>query len=152
MRVDGKLIERDAEVPTLISGTKPGSDSQIEVWRDRSVKKLTVRVAELKEDGEKAASAVAAPDATGALGLSVRPLQPEEKRQVKTDGVLVVEEAAGPAGQAGVQPGDIILAVGGTPVRSAADLQAAVKKSGKVVPLLIQRGEAQIFVPVRTGG
>ncbi len=152
VRVDGKLIERDAEVPTLISGTKPGSDSQIEVWRDRSVKKLTVRVAELKEDGEKAASAVAAPDATGALGLSVRPLQPEEKRQVKTDGVLVVEEAAGPAGQAGVQPGDIILAVGGTPVRSAADLQAAVKKSGKVVPLLIQRGEAQIFVPVRTGG
>jgi serine protease Do len=55
----------------------------------------------------------------------------------------------GPAALAGVQPGDIILAVAGTPVRTVADLQAAVKKAGKVVPLLIQRGEAQIFVPVR---
>jgi serine protease Do len=153
VRVDGRLIERDAEVPSLISGVKPGSDTQIEVWRDRSVKKLTVRVAELKEDGDKAAQAAGGNnDEQGVLGLSVRPLLAEERRQVKTDGVLVVEDVAGPAAQAGVQPGDIILGVNGTPVKSVTDLQAAAKKSGKTVALLIQRGEAQIFVAVRTGG
>jgi len=153
VRVDGKLIERDSEVPSLISGIKPGSDTQIEVWRDRSVKKLTVRVAELKEDGEKAAQAGGG-EASGAaaLGLSVRPLTPEERRGVKSDGTLVVEDVEGPAAAAGVQPGDIILGVNGTPVRSVADLQAAAKKSGKTVALLIQRGEAQIFIPLRTGG
>ncbi len=153
VRVDGKLIERDSEVPSLISGIKPGSDTQIEVWRDRAVKKLTVKVAELKEDGEKTAKADGGDGAAqGALGLTVRPLQPEERRQVKTDGTLVVEDVAGPAAAAGVQPGDIILGVNGTPVKSVDDLKAAAKKSGKTVALLIQRGEAQIFVPVRTGG
>jgi serine protease Do len=153
VRVDGKLIERDSEVPSLISGVKPGSETQIEVWRDRAVKKLSVKVAELKEDGEKAAKADGADAAAqGALGLTVRPLQPEERRQVKTDGTLVVEDATGPAAAAGVQPGDIILGVNGTPVKTVEDLKAAARKSGKTVALLIQRGEAQIFVPVRTGG
>ncbi len=153
VRVDGKLIERDAEVPSLISSIKPGNDAQVEVWRDRSVKKLTVRVAELKEEeGSPKTGNAAESDRQGPLGLSVRPLQQEERAQVKTDGSLVVEEVAGAAAQAGIQPGDIILAVAGTPVRSLADLQAAVKKAGKVVPLLIQRGAAQIFVAVRTGG
>jgi serine protease Do len=153
LRVDGRLIERDAEVPSLISGIKPGSDTQIEVWRDHAVKKLTVHVAELKEDGDKNASNPSGgPVDQGALGLSVRPLTPEERRQVKTDGTLVIEDVTGPAGQAGIQPGDIILGVNGTPVKSLAELQAAAKKSGKTVALLIQRGDAQIFVPVRTGG
>ena len=152
VRVDGKLIERDAEVPSLISGIKPGTDTQIEVWRDHAVKKLTVRVAELKEDGEKtAATAGQGAEEQGTLGLSVRPLEPEERRQVKTEGTLVVEEATGPAALAGVQPGDIILGVNGTPVKSIAELKVAAKKSGKTVALLIQRGEAQIFVPVRPG-
>jgi serine protease Do len=153
VRVDGRLIERDSEVPSLISGIKPGNDTQIEVWRDRGVKKLTVKVAELKEDGDKTAKTDGGDGAAqGALGLTVRPLQPEERRQVKTDGTLVVEEATGAAAAAGVQPGDIILGVNGTPVKSIDDLKAAAKKSGKTVALLIQRGEAQIFVPVRTGG
>ena len=153
VRVDGKLIERDAEVPSLISAIKPGNDTQIEVWRDRAVKKLTVHVAELKEeDGAPKLGSAAEQDRQGPLGLSVRPLQQEERSQVKTDGSLVVEDVTGAAAAAGIQPGDIILAVAGTPVRSLPDLQAAVKKAGKVVPLLIQRGAAQIFVAVRTGG
>ena len=149
--VDGKLIERDAEVPSLVSNTKAGSDTQIEVWRDRSVKKLTVRVAELQEDGDKVASAASGPEDESALGLSVRPLTPEERQQVKTEGTLVVEDASGPSAAAGVQPGDIILGVNGTPVKTLAQLQAAAKKSGKTVALLIQRGETQIFLPVRVG-
>jgi serine protease Do len=151
-RVNGRVIERDSEVPSLVSNIKPGTDAQIEVWRDRAPKVITVRVAELKEDGDNDAAGRPDADASrGALGLTVRPLRQEEKAAAKTDGTLLVEDASGPAAAAGVQAGDIILAVGGTPVRSIADLQAAVKKSGRVVPLLIQRGNAQIFVPVRAG-
>jgi serine protease Do len=139
-------------VPSLVSSIKPGSSIEIEVWRERAVRKLTVKVAELKENGEQAADKDDGGDASrGALGLTVRPLRPEERSAAKTDGSLLVEDANGPAQAAGVQAGDIILAVGGTPVRSIADLQAAVKKSGRVVPLLIQRGNAQIFIPVRAG-
>ena len=45
--------------------------------------------------------------------------------------------------------GSVRRAVNGTRVKSVAELQAAAKKSGKTVALLIQRGEQQLFLPVR---
>ena len=83
------------------------------------------------------------------LGLAVRALGPQEKQQAETDGSLVVEHVSGPAAAAGVQPGDIILGVNGKRVRSLEELQSATKSLGKHVALLIQRENAQIFVPLR---
>jgi serine protease Do len=51
---------------------------------------------------------------------------------------------------AGVQRGDVILGVNGSQVKSVEELRnAAKKRGGKIVALLIQRGTAQIFIPVR---
>jgi len=52
---------------------------------------------------------------------------------------------------AGVEPGDILLAVNGRQVGTVRELRDAVEASGDTVALLIQRGEAQIYVPVRLG-
>jgi serine protease Do len=153
LQVQGKEIETSAEVPRLVASTKPGEKLDIEVWRGGSVKHLTARTEALSDsEGELAARANAGEQAdTSKLGLAVRPLAPQEKREAETNGSLVVEDVTGPAAQAGVQPGDIILGVNGTTVKSLQDLQAAAKKSGKVVALLIERGDAQIFLPVRVG-
>jgi serine protease Do len=152
VKVDGRNIDRVAELPLLIGNIKPGAETQLELWRDREIKKVTVKVVAVPEDGAKvAARSGDGPSDTDRLGLAVRPLKPDEKSQAETEGTLVVEDVSGPAAQAGVQPGDIILAVGGTRVKTVAELQAAAKKSGKTVALLIERENAQIFVPVRTG-
>lgn len=82
------------------------------------------------------------------LGLTVRPLTGEEREALATEGALVVTDAAGRAAVAGIEPGDVVLAVNGKPVRSIAELRKAVERSGKVVALLIQREEGQIFVPI----
>ena len=66
-------------------------------------------------------------------------------------GGLVVERVSGPAADAGIQQGDVVLAANGAPVTSADDLKSAVEKSKGHIALLIQRGEARIFVPVRVG-
>ena len=152
LKVDGQEIETSSQVPGLIAGKKPGSDVPVEVWRDGGVKRLTVRPIEIREEGARVASTSDSSDEASRLGLAVRPLAPEEKRQAETDGSLVVEDVDGPAAAAGVRPGDIILGVNGKPVKSMDELKSAAKKrSGKVVALLIERENAQIFVPLRVG-
>ena len=64
-------------------------------------------------------------------------------------GGLVVERSTGPAADAGIQPGDVVLSANGNPVTSVDELKSAIEKSKGHVALLIQRGDAQIFVPVR---
>jgi serine protease Do len=137
----------------LIAGKKPGAAVAIEVWRNGSTKELTVRPVEIEQQAERVAAAAGQQrDETARLGLAVRPLTQQEKRQADTDGNLLVEDVDGPAAGAGVQPGDIILGVNGAKVKSLDDLRAAAKKrNGKVVALLIERDNAQIFVPVRVG-
>jgi len=59
----------------------------------------------------------------------------------------------GPADLAGVQAGDLVLAVDGTKIATFDDLQAAVNATmpGDVIFLRIQRGEEIIKLPVKVG-
>ncbi|ESW96757.1 hypothetical protein X769_27805 [Mesorhizobium sp. LSJC268A00] len=56
------------------------------------------------------------------------------------------------AANAGLQPGDVIVAVDRSPVRDARQANQAIAKAGrsgrKSVLLLVDRGDAQIFVAV----
>lgn len=152
MKVDGTEIETSSQVPAIIANTRPGTDVKLQVWRDHGTKQLTARPEEIKEQGERvAARSDESADTASKLGLAIRPLAPQEKREAETEGSLLVEDVGGPAADAGVRPGDIILGVNGTRVKSVKDLQTAANKSGKVVALLIERENAQIFVPVRVG-
>ncbi len=149
LSANGRAIERSNELPSVIAAVRPGTDTVLEVWRDRSVKKLTVRVTELQERTEKVAATRNDASDPDRLGLAVRELAPAEQREAETSGALVVENVDGPAAAAGIQQGDIILGVNGRKVKTAKDLRDVVTKSGKTVALLIQRDGAQIFVPVR---
>jgi serine protease Do len=153
LKVDGETVETSSQVPVMIAGKKPGTPVAIEVWRNGSPKELSVRPVEIQEKGERVASNQAQQaDETARLGLAVRPLTQQEKRQAETDGDLLVEDVDGPAAVAGVRPGDVILGVNGAKVKSMDELRSAAKKrNGKVVALLIERDNAQIFVPVRVG-
>jgi serine protease Do len=134
---------------------KPGSDASLQVWRQGKQQTIPVKIAELKEQQQTAANMPAGKpgarqtDKAAELGLTVRSLEPQEKEQVQTTGTLVVEDVTGPAAAAGVQPGDIILGVNGKRVKTSKELQETAKAAGKNVALLIQREDAQIFVPLR---
>lgn len=153
LKVDGESIETSSQVPVIVASKKPGTPVEIEVWRNGGTKRLSVRPEEIREQGERVAADDTQPnDETARLGLAVRPLTPQEKRQAETEGDLLVENVAGPAAAANVRPGDIILGVNGSKVKSIEELKAAAKKrSGKVVALLIERDNSQIFVPLRVG-
>jgi serine protease Do len=157
LAVNGKSIERYGELSGSIAAMRPGADASLQVWRGGKQQNVSVKIAELKEQQQTAANMpngkgkpnARQTDQATQLGLTVRQLDSQEKEQVQTTGTLVVEDVTGPAAAAGVQPGDIILGINGKRVKTSKELQDAAKASGKNVALLIQRDDAQIFVPLR---
>jgi serine protease Do len=155
LSVDGKPISLSNDLASLIANTKPGKDATLEVWRGRESKSVRVRVEELEEPATLRADREQRRDDDSAarLGLAVRPLTQEEKEQIKTSGSLAVEDVTGPAAAAGVRPGDIVLGVNGKRINSVEELRSMAKNAekGKTLALLIQRQDAQIFVPLPVG-
>jgi len=148
-KVNGQAIIASGDLPALIGQSAPGEKVTLEVWRQGKREELTAR---LGDASDKKAQLAKADDAVGKgkLGLALRPLQPQEKREAGVDGLLI-EDAGGPAAMAGVQAGDVLMAVNGTPVKSIDQVRQAVARSDKSVALLIQRDGNKIFVPVRIG-
>jgi len=153
LAVSGRPIERYGELSSAIAAMKPGAAAALSLWRNGHEQSVTVKVAELREPTQSAArdgqSREHAADEASSLGLTVRPLEPREKEQAGTQGSLLVEEVSGPAQAADIEPGDIILGINGKRVHTVKELEAAARAAGKNVALLIQREDAQIFVPLR---
>ena len=87
----------------------------------------------------------------GALGLTLRPLTREEKREAKIDAGLVVEDVDGAAERAGIVAGDVLLAINGKTVQSIDQVKSVMAGKPKSVALLVQREGEKIFVPVKIG-
>ncbi len=149
LAVDGAVIERSSELPAVIAGIKPGAGARLTIWRNKGERELRIKVGELQDEPAVAYRGPQGEDEAGKLGLAVRPLSARERNQLHTVGRLVVEQSDGPAAVAGVEAGDVLLAVNGKQVATIAEFRDAVDAAHDAVALLIQRGNAQIFVPVR---
>ncbi|HEX3915193.1 MAG TPA: Do family serine endopeptidase [Steroidobacteraceae bacterium] len=150
LKFNGAPVIDAGQLSQHVGVATPGEKATIEVWRDGKTLDLTATV------GNAAATLASADDSSGGsaqakLGLAVRPLNPEERQQAGVAGGLVVEDVQGRAAEAGIQPGDVVLSVDGTPVQTVAQLRRIVKEHDKQVALLIQRGDARLFVPVSLG-
>lgn len=124
----------------------------MEVWRQGHAETLAATLGNVNDKSTKVASSDQAVG-KGQLGLSLRPLQPDEAQAAgleKGQGLLI-ENVRGPAAMAGVQSGDVLLAINGTPVKDVEQVRAAMAHAGKSVALLIERDGDKIFVPVQLG-
>ncbi len=154
LSVNGRLIERSEELPTVIGAIKPGADAVLEIWRDRSVRRLNLRVTELQAAASETNTDVKpeAEDAADRLGLVVRELTDEERSRAAARGPvprgLLVERAQGAARDAGIQRGDFIVGIRGQRLESVKQFREAVAKEKKVVPLLVSRGGNELFIAV----
>ncbi|HKB53008.1 MAG TPA: Do family serine endopeptidase, partial [Ramlibacter sp.] len=149
--VDGQHIVASGDLPAVIGMDKPGQRVQLGVWRNGHDVNLTAQLGNADEKVAKADTSAGQAAQGGKLGLALRPLEPQEARQAGVKNGLVVEDVAGAAERAGVQPGDVVLAVNGTPAKSVDQVRSVVEKADKSVALLIQRGGDKIFVPIRIG-
>ena len=150
LKFNGASIVDAGQLSARVGAAAPGDKATLEIWRDGRKQSLTATV------GDAAAAGTLADAGNGAsaparLGLALRPLSPEERRQTGVSSGLVVEDAQGRAAEAGIQPGDVVLSVDGTPVQSVEQLRKMVQEHDKQIALLIQRGDARVFVPVTLG-
>jgi len=150
--VNGQPIVSSADLPAFIGMASPGDKVKLDLWRKGSAVSVAATLGSVNDKaGKTEAASNAGPSTQGKLGLALRPLQPSEKRDSGIADGLVVEDAGGAAASAGVEAGDVLLAINGTPVKTVEQARALVGKSGKSVALLIQRGDDKIFVPVPVG-
>jgi serine protease Do len=145
LQVAGQQVDRSNELPALVARLDPGTKTEVVVWRNGERRTLPVTIGQLAE--QVAAGSPTKGEATGGLGLAVRPLTEAERQKADSEGGLLVEDASGAAARAGIRSGDVILGVNGNTVSSAKELREAAK-GGDTLALLVQRGDSRIFIPV----
>ena len=150
LEFNGNPIVDAGQLSARVGGVAPGDKVSLKVWRDGREMTLNASVGSAAPV-ELAGAAGAKASSQSRLGLALRPLNPDERRQAGVSGGLVVEDVQGRAAEAGIQPGDVVLSVDGTPVQSVAQVRKLVQEHDKQVALLIQRGSNRLFVPVTLG-
>jgi membrane-associated protease RseP (regulator of RpoE activity) len=131
----------------------PGNSAIVEVWRDGKTITLEARLSPSEQQlaSTEIAGSKSSYGIPGRLGLEVRPLTSDEREQAGVSAGLLVQAVSGHAAEAGIESGDIVLAVDRTPVSSTPQLRSVVGQHEKEVALLVQRGNQRPFIPVQLG-
>jgi serine protease Do len=156
LKFDGKPVNGSSDLPRMVAATKPGSKVAVELWRKGASRQVNVEVAEMPEDGKLARAAKKLADDVAEmvtrLGIAVSELSKEQLEELQVGGGLLVEEVKGSAARAaGLQHGDVLLAIGNIPIRSLGQFNEILKQvpRGKNIALLVRREDAASYVAIR---
>ena len=149
---NGKEIGNSSELPPLVGAMPPGSRANVKLLRDGKMRDVVVVLEPMDETvaaagGRSTPSPARADSDLNPLGLVVGDLDPAARSRLGLkpgEGVRIARVASLAARQAGLQPGDVVLQVGKTPVGSTAEFESALKsvKSGDRVRLLVRNNES----------
>lgn len=152
-KFDGKAIVSSTDLPRAVGAAKPGKTVQVEVLRKGSEKTLNVLVGDMPTDQTEVTSTnkPSAKPEVNRIGLLLKEPTPQQKKKLNGKNGLLVIDAQGPAAQAGVRRGDVILGLNNTEVQSLEQFNKQLSgfAVGKTVALLVLRGENTLYVPVK---
>jgi len=156
----GKAVTSPRDLSRMVADLAPGDREEVTVWRRGQTKDLRLTIGENGQDQQDSAQAGKegpAAHKVPTIGIGLADITNDVRQALnlpETETGAVIESVSPdkPAADAGLQPGDIIVAVNQQPVKSADEAKAAVADAGKAgrkaVLLLIQRGEDKTFVTV----
>ncbi|MCL1825598.1 MAG: DegQ family serine endoprotease [Betaproteobacteria bacterium] len=149
LKVDGKEVNESNELPRLIGDKQPGSKIKLEIWREGKSREAVAVLDEMPQEETAQSPSGQDKGSRDKLGLSLRPLNAREAAHFGVTGGVVVETASGQAARVGLRSGDVILSLNNQLVTSPAQFRQLAEKAGKRFALLIQRGDARLFVPFK---
>ena len=161
LNMDGRPVEEFKDLPKLVASTRVGNQSEFDVYRDGSERKLKVEIGAMPGEDAKLAQVDGNHESKAdseKLGLQLASLTPENRKLYKvgkdSNGVLVAGvERNSPASKAGIRPGSVINMVGQETVDSPTEVieyvrQAAEHKKSAVLLRVEYRGQNR-FVAVK---
>jgi len=157
LRVGERQTDDIGHLRNAVAAYEVGRTVKVELVRGGKHQTLDVVLSEQPENAERLAESSGGLSPGGSqvkLGIRVAPLDKgvRQKLQVPRDianGVVVTDVSRGGAGeQIGLQPGDIIVQINRTAIKSAKQLDEEYKKAKGKLALLLFRDGATVYVVV----
>ncbi len=156
--INNEAVNDSNALRNLVASMQPGTEVALTIVRDGKEQQLRATLGELiastNGNGAQSDGGQGANDG-GQLGLKVEPLTPEIAAQLglrsNAQGLVVAGvDPSGPAADAGIRQGDVIEQINRQPVRSVADVRAALQRSGnRPALLLVNRRGNTVFITVQ---
>jgi serine protease Do len=150
-----KPIEEWRDLPLVVASTPVEAKVKVVVVRDGKTKNIRIQIGRL-DDPEQVASVEVKADGAEAFGLRAQDLTPALADQLgldQADGVIVTDvDPNGAAAEAGIRRGDIIMEIDRKAIKDASQLSKMLDASKDSVLVLVRRGEATLYMPLKRQG
>ena len=154
---NGKKLLNSSQLPPMVGTTRIEEQATLRILRDGKERDIPVKVGRLPDDdGEEISSvpAPAQPDQIEQLGLAVIDIDAKVRAELGlegTGGALVGDVQAGPAKDAGLRRGDIVMMFDGADVKGAKHLRQLIgaAEDKRTVAVLVRRGDSPLFMALR---
>ncbi|MEZ4333585.1 MAG: Do family serine endopeptidase [Myxococcota bacterium] len=152
---NGEGIGEWRDLPIVVAQAPVDRDARVVVIRDGKRKDLRIRIGRLPDE-EQLASNEPSEEGADAFGLRLQDLTPLLAQQLgieDAEGVVVADvDPDGPAAEAGIRRGDLIVEIDRQPVVDAERLAAKLGKAKQNALLLVRRGENTLYVALERAG
>jgi len=141
------------ELPRAVAETRVDKRVRVVVIRNGKRKTLRAEVGLMEEPRETELASSSESGGPAAFGMRVQDLTPELAERLGVDesqgAVVTAIEPGSPADDANLRRGDVILEVDRAEVNNVESLRAQLEAADDGALLLVRRGEATIFVPIK---
>ncbi len=153
LEFNGQPVTKWTELSRMVANTKPGTKSTLTLFSKGKTRTVTLVTGEMAQDKTAKVGQEEEKVETNLLGLTVTDLSEDQKRELKVSSGVIITGVDGSAARAGLLQGDLITQLNNSDVKDAKQFKALVAKLDvkKVAVLLVRRGDASQFVPLRPG-
>ena len=148
LAANGAAVDHAWDFSVLVGLALPKDRMDLTVWRKSREIRLHVTTDDSAEDlAQPVVDTAGTP--VNRLGLTLRLAKPDELGAMGASGGLFIEKVSGAAERAGVQAGDLLLAINNENMHNVAQARTAADRSAGAVALLLLRDGSRLFVPLR---
>ena len=146
-------VNRSSDLPPIVGSTDVGTAVPVDIIRGGKSMVLNVTIAELPpEDEIQLARGMGGKSDSNKLGLTVSDLEPNQRDtlDIEEGGVLVEEVKEGPARDAGIHQGDVIMMIKNITIEDVRHFKEVTSEleAGATVAVLIYRHGSPRFLSI----